>query len=196
MKMHKAIVDIAARLVHLNSPVYGKVMPHLPKISRMKASLHHVVERKIEEIHDIREFLDVFPDDLPGMPPKRAIEFNIELQPDIAPIAKSMYQMMLVELAEWKVQLKDLLDKDYIHPISSPWGYPALFVKKKDEALRLCVDYRPLNAVSIMIKYPLPWIDILFDQLVGVQVFSKINRCSGYHQIKIHAKDIPRRLFQ
>jgi hypothetical protein len=87
--------------------------------------------------------------------------------------------------------MKDLLDKGYIRPISSPWGCPALFLKKKDEALRLCVDYRPLNDVTIKNKYPLPLIDILFDQLAGAQVFSKIDLCSGYHLIKIHTEDIP-----
>jgi hypothetical protein len=91
--------------------------------------------------------------------------------------------------------LKDLLDKGFICPSSSPWGCPALFVSKKDKGLRLCVDYRPLNAVTIKNKYPLPRIDILFDQLVGAQVFSKIDLRSGYHQIKIHDEDIPKTVF-
>jgi hypothetical protein len=99
------------------------------------------------------------------------------------------------ELAELKIQLKDLLDKGYIRPSASRWGCPTLFVKKKDEALRLCVDYRPLNAVTIKNKYPLPLIDILFDQLAGAQVLSKIDLHSRYHQIKIYAKDIPKTAF-
>jgi hypothetical protein len=103
--------------------------------------------------------------------------------------------MTPVELEELKIQLKDLLDKGYIYPSSSPWGCPALFVKKKDDALHLCVDYQQLNAVTIKNKYPLPWIDLLFDQLTGAQVFSKIDLCSGYHQIKIHAEDIPKTAF-
>jgi hypothetical protein len=98
------------------------------------------------------------------------------------------------ELAELKEQLKELLDKGYIHPSSSPWGCPALFVKKKDQSLRLCVDYRPLNAVTIKNKYPLPRIDILFDQLAGGE-FSKVDLYSGYHQIKIYPKDIPKIAF-
>jgi hypothetical protein len=89
----------------------------------------------------------------------------------------------------------DLLNKGYITPSSSPWGCPALFAKKKDEALRLCVDYRPLNAVTIKNKNPLHRIDIVFDQLAGAQVFSKTNLCSVYHQIKIRAEDIPRTAF-
>jgi hypothetical protein len=99
------------------------------------------------------------------------------------------------ELAELKVQLQELLDKGYIRPSSSPWGSPALFVKKKDGSLRMCVDYRPLNAVTIKNKYPLPFIDVLFDQLASAQVFSKIDLRSGYHQIMIRASDIPKTTF-
>jgi hypothetical protein len=195
MKWYKAVLDISARLVHLNSPVYGKVTMYLPAISYIKASLHHVVERRLEDIHVVHEFPDVFPDDLSGMPPERAIEFKIELQPGTAPISKASYKMSREELAELKIQLKDLLDKGFIRPSSSPWGCPALFMSKKDKGLRLCVDYRPLNAATIKDKYPLPRIDILFDQLAGAQVFSKIDLCSGYHQIKIRDEDIPKTAF-
>jgi hypothetical protein len=181
MKRHKAVLDISARLVHLNSPVYGKVTLHLPAISRIKASLHHVVEKRLEDIHVVHEFPDVFSDDLLGMPPERAIKFKIELQPGTAPISKAPYKMSRKELAELKIQLKDMLDKGFIRSSSSPWGCPALFVSKKDKCLRLCVDYRPLNAVTIKNKYPLPRIDILFDQLAGARVFSKIDLRSGYH---------------
>jgi hypothetical protein len=195
MKRHKVVLDISARLVHLNSPVYGKVTLHLPAISRIKASLHHVVERRLEDIHVVREFPDVFPDDLPGMPPERVIEFKIELQPGTAHISKAPYNMSREELAELKVQLKDLLDKGFIRPSSSPWGCPTLFVSKKDKGLRLCVNYRPLNAVTIKNKYPFPHIDILFDQLAGARVFSKIDLRSGYHQIKIRDEDILKTAF-
>jgi hypothetical protein len=102
----------------------------------------------------------------------------------------SPYRIMRDELAELKIQLKDLLDKGYICPSSSSWGCPALFMNKKDEALRLCVDYRSLNVITIKNKYPLPCIDILFDQLAGAQVLSKIDLRFGYHQIKIRAEDI------
>jgi hypothetical protein len=195
MKLHRAVLDIAGQLVHLDSPVYGKVTLRLLVIPHIKASLHHVAERKIEDIHVVREFLDVFPDDLPGMPPERAIEFKIELQPGTAPIAKAPYKMSPVELKELKIQLPGLLDKGYIRPSISPWGCSALFVEKKDKELRLCVDYRPLNAVTIKNKYPLPRIDILFDHLAGAQVFSKIDLCSGYHEIKIRVEDIPNTAF-
>jgi hypothetical protein len=99
------------------------------------------------------------------------------------------------ELAELKNQLQELLDKGYIRPSSSPWGSLAIFVKKKDASLRMCVDYRPLNAVTIKNKYPLPRIDVLFDQLTGAKVFSKIDLRSGYHQIKIRSNDIPKAAF-
>jgi hypothetical protein len=99
------------------------------------------------------------------------------------------------ELAELKVQLNELLDKGYIRPSLSPWGCPALFMKKKDQSLRLCVDYRPLNTVTIKNKYPLPRIDILFDQLASVRVFSKVDLRLGYHQIKIHPEDVPKTAF-
>jgi hypothetical protein len=101
------------------------------------------------------------------MPSERAIEFKIELQPDTAPIAKAPYKMSPVKMRELKIQLQGLLDKGYIRPSTSPWGCSALFVEKKDKELRLCVDYRPLNAVTFKNKYPLPRIDILFDQLAG-----------------------------
>jgi hypothetical protein len=195
MKLHRAVLDIADRLVHLDSPMYGKVTLHLPVIPRIKASLHHVAEQKIEDIDVVREFLDVFPDDLPGMPPERAIEFKIELQPGTAPIAKAPYKMSSVELKGLKIQLQGLLDKGYIRPSISPWGCSALFVEKKDKELRLCVDDRPLNAATIKNKYPLPRIDILFDQLAGAQVFSKIDLRFGYHQIKIRTEDIPKTAF-
>jgi hypothetical protein len=103
MKMHRAVLDIASRLVHLDSPMYGKVILHLPAISPIKASLHHVVELKLEDIHVIREYLDVFPAEFPRMPPERAIEFKIELQPGIALVAKALYKMLPVELKELKV---------------------------------------------------------------------------------------------
>jgi hypothetical protein len=195
MKLHRAVLDIAGRLVHLDSPMYGKVILHLAVISHIKASLHHMIKLKLEDIHVVREFLDVFPKDLPGMPPERVIEFKIELQPGTTPIAKAPYKMSHVELKELKIQLQGLLDKGYIHPSTSPWGCSALFVEKKDKELHLCVDYHPLNEVTIKNKYPLSRINILFDKLAGAQVFSKIDLCSGYHQIKICAEDISKMAF-
>jgi hypothetical protein len=127
-----------------------------------------VYEAIIPEIQDIPvvcEFPDVFLEDLPGLHPERDVEFVIELKPGTAPVSRRSYRVPPNELAELKTQLQDLLEKGYIRPSSSPWGCPAIFVKKKDQTLRMCVDYRPLNEVTIKNKYPLPWIDILFDQL-------------------------------
>jgi hypothetical protein len=141
MKLHKAILDIAKRLVYQDSLIYGKVILHLSVIVHIKATMHHTVAKSIREIPVVQEFLDVFPDDLLGMPPEKDIEFKIELQSGTALVAKSPYKMTREELAYLKIQLKNLLDKGYIRRSSSPWGCPTLFVKKKDEALRLCVDY-------------------------------------------------------
>jgi hypothetical protein len=129
------------------------------------------------------------------MPPDRDVEFVIELQPGTTPISRQPYKMTPKELAELKVQLNVLVDKGYIRLSSSLWGCPALFVKKKDQSLRICVYYRPLNSVTIKNKYPLLRIDILFDQLAGTRVFSKVDLRSGYHQIKIHLKDVPKTVF-
>jgi hypothetical protein len=158
-------------------------------------SVHHVGALNLEDIPMVCEFSDVFPEDLPGMPLDQNVEFTIELQPDMAPISRRPYKMTPKELAELKVQLKELLDKGYIRPSSLPWGYPALFVKKKDQSIRLCVDYRPLNVVTIKNKYSLPRIDILFHQLIDAKVFSKVDLYSGYHQMKIHLKDVPKIAF-
>jgi hypothetical protein len=152
----------------------------------------------MEEIRDIPvvcEFPDVFPDDLPGLPPARDVEFVIELKPGTTPISRRAYRMPPKELAELKIQLQELLDKGFIQPSSSPWGCPAIFVKKKDKTLRLCVDYRPLNEVTIKNKYPLPRIVLLFDQLAEAKVFSKVDLRSSYHQIKIRPEDIPKTTF-
>jgi hypothetical protein len=168
------------------------VILHLPAISHIKASLHHVVKLKLEDIHVIQEYPVIIPDELPGMPPERAIEFKIELQPGTAPVAKAPFKMLPIEMKELKVQLQGLLDKGYICPSTSCWSCSMLFVEKKDKDFCLCVDYRLLNAVTIKNKYPLSCIDIMFDQLAGAQVFSKIDLRSGYHQIKIRAEDIPK----
>jgi hypothetical protein len=123
------------------------------------------------------------------------VEFVIELLPGTTPIPKRPYRMPPDELAELKKQLQDLLDKQYIRPSFSPWGCPAMFVAKKDGSLGMVVDYRPLNEITMKNKYPLPRIDILFDQLSGAMVFSKIDLCMGYHQIKICEGDIPKTAF-
>ena len=143
----------------------------------------------------MREYPDVFPEELPGMPPDRDVEFLIDLLPGTGPIAKRPYKMDVEELKELKKQLKEQLDKGFIQPSSSSWGAPVMFVMKKDSSKRLVVDYRSLNEVTIKNKYPLPNINDLFDQLKGAKVFSKIDLRSGYFQLKIREQDIPKTAF-
>ncbi|TYJ99713.1 ty3-gypsy retrotransposon protein [Cucumis melo var. makuwa] len=144
----------------------------------------------------VREYPDIFSDELPGLPPLREIDFSIELEPDTAPISRAPYRMAPAELKGLKVQLQELLDKGFIRPSVSPWGAPVLFVKKKDGSMRHCFDYRELNMVTVKNRYPLPKIDDLFDQLQGATVFSKIDVCSSYHQLRIRDSDIPKTNFR
>jgi hypothetical protein len=137
------------------------------------------------EVSMVNEFLDVFPEELSGMPLDRDIEFLIELKLGTTPIYKTPYRMATLELVELKEHIKELLEKEFIRPNSSLWGAPVIFVPKKDGTQRLCIDYRALNEVTIKNKYPLPRIDDLFDQLRGACVFSKIDLRSRYHQLKI-----------
>jgi hypothetical protein len=138
----------------------------------------------------------VFPEEILGLPPRRDIDFSIELAPGVVPVSKTLYRMSTPELVELKLQLKEMMDKGYIRPSVSPWEAPVLFVKKKDGTLRLCIDYRQLNKVTIKNKYPLPRIDDLFDQLGGASVFSKIDLRSGYHQFLIKGEDIHKTSFR
>nr|GFB24202.1 hypothetical protein [Tanacetum cinerariifolium] len=143
----------------------------------------HDTASDVLSIHDqpiVSEFPDVFPDELPRIPPVREVEFNIELIPGTEPISKAPYRMAPIELKELKDQLQELLERGFIPPSVSPWGAPVLFVKKKDGSMRLCIDYRELNKITIRNHYPLPRIDDLFDQLQGAMHFSKIDLRSGY----------------
>ena len=103
--------------------------------------------------------------------------------------------MAPAELKELKVQMEEVVNKGFVRPSTSPWEAPVLFVKKKDGSMRLCIDYREFNKVTIRNQYPLPRIDDLFDQLQGDKVFSKINLRSGYHQLRIHDEDVPKTAF-
>ncbi|WMV38958.1 hypothetical protein MTR67_032343 [Solanum verrucosum] len=150
----------------------------------------------IGSIPVVSEFREVFPNDLPGMPPDRDIDFCIDLEPGTRLISNLPYHMALVELRELNVQIQELFDKGFIRPSSSPWGASILFVKKKNGSMRICRDYRQLNKVTIQNKYPLPRIYDLFDQLQGTSVFSKIDLRSGYHQLKIRPEDVPKMTFR
>jgi hypothetical protein len=196
LAQHKAIINTDLRTIKL-SHGHEEIQLSIPVTIPPKASgrAYEAIVQEIQEIPVVCEFPDVFPEDLPGLPAERDVEFVIELKPDTAPISRRSYRMPPNELAELKTQLQDLLEKRFIRPSSSPWGCPAIFIKKKDQTLRMCVDYRPLNEVTIKNKYALSRIDILFDQLTGAQVFSKIDLRSGYHQIRIRPEDIPKTAF-
>ena len=140
--------------------------------------------------------MDVFPDELPGLPPQRVIDFGIELHSGTSPISMTLHRMAPVELQELRVQLKELLDKGFIRPSTSLWGAPVLLAKNKDKTLRLCIDYQQLNRVTIKNRYPLPRIDDLFDQLRGARVYSKIDFRTGYHQLRVRDADIPKTAFR
>jgi hypothetical protein len=143
----------------------------------------------------VSEFPDVFPEDLPGIPPERKVEFAIKLLPGTAPISKRAYRVSGPELVELKKQIDELSKKGYIRPSTLPWAAPVLFVEKKDGTRRMCIDYRALNEVTIKNKYPFPRIEDLFDQLRGASVFLKIDLRSGYHQLRIRPSDIPKTAF-
>jgi hypothetical protein len=144
----------------------------------------------------MREFADMFPEELPGMSPERELEFTIDLKSETESIERTPYRMSTLELQELKMQLKELSDLGLIHPSVSPWGAPIIFIQKKDGTWRLFIDYRQLNKSMIKNQYPLPRIDDLFDQIKGVTVFSKIDLQSGYHQLQIKEDDVPKTTFK
>ncbi|GKB29661.1 putative reverse transcriptase domain-containing protein [Tanacetum coccineum] len=215
---HRATIDCHSRRVifgdiHAPEFIYHGSLPGKPMkiISALKARtlLSHGCEGFLATIHDttsdvssihdqpiVSEFQDVFPEELPGIPPIRDVEFNIELIPGAEPISKAPYRMAPIELKELKDQLQELLERGFIRPSVSPWGAPVLFVKKKDGSMRLCIDYRELNKITIRNRYPLPRIDDLFDQLQGAKHFSKIDLRSGYHQLRVKEQDISKTAFR
>ncbi|GJS35866.1 putative reverse transcriptase domain-containing protein [Tanacetum coccineum] len=139
---------------------------------------------------------EVFPEDLPGLPPARQVEFQIDLVHGAAPVARAPYRLAPAEMQELSTQLQELSDRGFIRPSSSPWGAPVLFVKKKDGSFRMCIDYHELNKLTVKNRYPLPRIDDLFDQLQGSRVYSKIDLRSGYHQLRVREEDISKTAFR
>ncbi|XP_050233220.1 uncharacterized protein LOC126681708 [Mercurialis annua] len=215
---HYASMDCREKLVTFNTPGIEVVSLQSEKlkstasiISAMKAQRMmrkgcqaflaivldtEKVQGTVQNVPVVMEYPDVFPDELPGLPPDREIEFCIELAPGTKPISIPPYRMAPAELKELKDQLEELLSCGFIRPSVSPWGAPVLFVKKKDRSFWLCIDYRQLNKVTIKNKYPLPRIDDLFDQLQGARYFSKIDLRSGYHQLKIREDDVSKTAFR
>ncbi|GKB46348.1 putative reverse transcriptase domain-containing protein [Tanacetum coccineum] len=153
-------------------------------------------EKPLEDVPTVWDFPEVFPKDFPGLPPTRQVEFQINLVPGVAPVARALYRLALLELQELSTQLQELSDKGFIRPSSSPWGAPVLFVKKKYGSFRMCIDYRELNKLTVKNRYPLSRIDDLFDQLQGSRVSSKIDLRSGYHQLRVREEDIPKTAFR
>jgi hypothetical protein len=149
----------------------------------------------LKAIKVVSEFMDVFPKDLPGMPPEQKVEFVIELILGTAPISRRAYRVSGPELVQLKKQIDELSEKGYIRLNTTPWTAPVLFVEKKDGTKRMCMDYRGLNEVTIKNKYPLTRIEDLFDQLRGASVFSNIDLRPGYHQLRIRPSDIPKITF-
>ncbi|GJR52148.1 reverse transcriptase domain-containing protein [Tanacetum coccineum] len=165
-------------------------------VQMMKKEETEASEKRIEDVPVVRDFPEVFPEDLPGLPPTRQVEFHIELIPVAAPVARAPYRFAPTEVKELAEQLKEISDKGFIRPSSSPWGAPILFVKKKDGSFRMCIDYRELNKLTVKNRYPLPRIDDLFDQLQGSSIYSKIDLRSGYHQLRVREEDIPKTTFR
>nr|GEX56318.1 putative reverse transcriptase domain-containing protein [Tanacetum cinerariifolium] len=152
--------------------------------------------KQLKDVSIVRDFPEVFPEDLPGLPPARPVEFLIDLIPGAAPVARAPYRLASSEMKELLEQLQELSDKGFIRPSSSPWGASVLFVKKKDGSFRMCIDYRELNKLTVKNRYPLPRINDLFDQLQGSSIYSKINLRSSYHQLRVQEQDIPKTAFQ
>ncbi|GJW37231.1 putative nucleotidyltransferase, ribonuclease H [Tanacetum coccineum] len=167
---HEKVVRIpleSGKILH----VQGECTPGIAKaLSNVK-----VDESKLSDISVVQDFVEVFSEDLSGLPPQRQVEFHIDLVPGATPVVKSPYLLAPSEMQELSAQLQELQDKGFIQPSHSPWGAPVLFVKKKDGALRMCIDYRELNKLTVKNRYPLPRIDDLFDQLQRARYFSKID---------------------
>jgi hypothetical protein len=196
LRKAKGIIHCGRGTVVLTSPKGERFDVEITvTTSTRRAAFFIDVEFVGNNIRVVRDFLDVFPEELPGMPPYREVEFVIDLLPGTAPISKRPYRMFVEELKELKKKLMELQEAGYIRLSSSPWGAPVLFVQKKDGPQRMCVDYRYLNDVTMKNKYSLPCIDDLFDQMRGARVFSKIDLRSGYHQMKIRPSDIPKTAF-
>ncbi|GKE09198.1 putative reverse transcriptase domain-containing protein [Tanacetum coccineum] len=167
-----------------------------PEGNQKQLKTMKVNEPKLEDIPIIRDFPGVSPEDLSGLSPPRELEFRIDLIPRAMTVTKSPYRLAPTEMQELSNQLKELQDKGFIRPSSSPWGAPMLFVKKKDGLFHMCKDYQELNKLTVKNRYPLPRIDDLFNQLQGSQYFLKIDLRSGYHQLSVREEDIPKTAFR
>jgi hypothetical protein len=175
LAQNKAIMNANQRTVQLGHG-QEKVRLFVPVFVPVKTTgrAFEAIVQEIQDISIVCEFPDVFPEDLPGLPAERDVEFVIELKPGTAPISRRSYRMPPNELAELKTQLQDLLGKGFIRPSSSPWGCPTIFVKKKDQTLQMCVDYQPLNEVTIKNKYPFPGLIFYSISLLEPRYFLRL----------------------
>ncbi|GKD18704.1 putative reverse transcriptase domain-containing protein, partial [Tanacetum coccineum] len=162
----------------------------------MKENKDKSKEKRLEDVPTVRDFPKIFPEDLPGLPPIRQVEFQIDLVLGVAPVARAPYRLAPSKMEEFSTQLQQLFDKGFIRPSSSPWGAPVLFVKKKDGSFRMCIYYCELNKLTVKNRYPLLRIDDMFNQLQGSSVYSKIDLRSGYHQLRVRDEDIPKTVFR
>ncbi|GJQ94701.1 putative reverse transcriptase domain-containing protein [Tanacetum coccineum] len=195
---HRALIDCYEKIVRIPLP-NGKILEvqgERPKKDLRSLACIKADEKKLDDICVVRDFPEVFPDDLLGLPLVREIEFHIDLIPGASPVVRSPYRLTPLEMFELSNQLKELQDKGFIRPSHSPWGAPVLFVKKKYGSMRMCIDYRELNKLTIKNRYPLPRIDDLFDQLQGACYFFKIDLRLGYHQLRVREEDIPKTAFR
>ncbi|GJS48697.1 putative reverse transcriptase domain-containing protein [Tanacetum coccineum] len=176
--------------------VYGERLSSISGQVTKKETEVKSKEKRLEDVPIVRKFPEVFLEDLPGLPPARQVEFQIDLVPGAAPVARAPYRLAPSKMQELSAQLQELSDKGFIRPSSSPWGAPVLFVKKKDGSFWMCIDYHEQNKLTVKNRYPLPRIDNLFDQLQGSSVYSKIDLRSGYHQLRVRDEDIPKTTFR
>jgi hypothetical protein len=196
LRKAKVVIQCGRGVVELTSPKGERFEVEITVTTSTRCVVFLVDGKFVgDNICVVRDFPDVFPEELPGRPPDREVEFVIDLLPGTSPISKCPYRMSIKELKELKKQLTELHEARYIRSSSSPWGAPVLFVQKKDGSQRMCVDYRSPNDVTVKNKNMLPRIDDLFDQMRGARVFSKIDPRSGYHQMKIRPSDIPKMTF-
>nr|GEU42370.1 putative reverse transcriptase domain-containing protein [Tanacetum cinerariifolium] len=198
LSYHRAVMVCYEKIVRILIP-NGEILEiHGERPEKDLKSLSCIKADKVrlDDIHTVCDFPEVFSDDLTRLPPVREIKFRIDLILGKFPVVKSPYRLAPSEMQELSHQLKELQENGFIRPSYSPWGVPVLFVKNKDGALRMCIDYRELNKLTIKNRYPLPRIDDLFDQLQGTCCFSKIDLRSGYHQLRVREEDIPKTAFR
>src|ERR1041385_6638736 len=201
LKAHDAHIRCGTKTVHLTHPSGMTILYSTRTVQHAESQIYALNALNtsplegIKNVPVVRNFLDVFPEELPGIPLIRDVEFVIDLKPGTVPIAKRPYKMPHHHLLELKKEIDTALQKCFIRPSSSTWGAPSLFVKKSDGTNRLVQDYRPINQATIQNKYPLPRIHDLYDQLAGSKVFSKLDLRLGYHQIRVRDEDIPKTAF-